>query len=689
MKSAPHFPVSALLLVCIAAGLASAQTTAPTTSVGSTSAVQTATLTFIENPTVASINVLTQGAPKLDFQLASGGTCAEGASYTKGQTCTVSYTFRPTHPGIRYGAVALYDNASPANAVATTYVKGTGDGPQVTFIPAMESALNSRASSGAIAVDGSGNIFFASTAVYEIVAAGGYTTVKVLESGTLQGASGIAVDGAGNVFVASNASEEVVEIVAAGGYTRIVTIADATSIPYPWAIAVDGSGNLFVADKQSNLVKEILASGGYATAKTLGSGFSQPDAVAVDGNNNVFVADFGSGFIKEIVAAGGYTTVREIGSQLNHPQNVAVDGYGNVFVAVNPTSYRGYIKEFPAQGGYTTTKIVTQLSTVQYALALDGSGNIFLTSCAGYNSSDCEVNELNYTNVPALSFAETQVGSTSTDSPETVTVGNNGNQTLKLSGVSYPTDYPQKNGVVTDCTSSTDLTPGATCTLSIDFSPLVSSATGLTTPLNEEVVVTDNSLNVTDATQSVAAKSYAIFTPPALITPTPGTTIGASSATFTWNPGSATTFQFRLGTTLGSNNIYGSGQTNATSATVSNLPTGVNIYAVLYYMLDGAWKSLDYTYPGTPQAPKLTTPTPGSTLSGSTVTFTWNPGTATTFQFRLGTTLGSNNIYGSGQTTKTSVTVSNLPTNGETIHAVLYYMVNGAWQYTDYTYTAQ
>ena len=52
--------------------------------------------------------------------------------------------------------------------------------------------------------------------------------------------------------------------------------------------------------------------------------------------------------------------------------------------------------------------------------------------------------------------------------------------------------------------------------------------------------------------------------------------------------------------------------------------------------------------------------------------FSWNQGTAATFQFRLGTTLGSNNLYGSGQTTKTSETVSGLPTNGSTIHARLY-----------------
>jgi hypothetical protein len=33
--------------------------------------------------------------------------------------------------------------------------------------------------------------------------------------------------------------------------------------------------------------------------------------------------------------------------------------------------------------------------------------------------------------------------------------------------------------------------------------------------------------------------------------------------------------------------------------------------------------------------------------------------------------------------------VTNLPTNGETLYARLYSLINGAWQYHDYTYTAR
>jgi hypothetical protein len=55
----------------------------------------------------------------------------------------------------------------------------------------------------------------------------------------------------------------------------------------------------------------------------------------------------------------------------------------------------------------------------------------------------------------------------------------------------------------------------------------------------------------------------------------------------------------------------------------------------------------------------------------------------------VGTTgVGSSNLYNSGDVTATTETVSGLPSNGATVYARLYWLINGAWQYTDYTYVA-
>jgi hypothetical protein len=184
----------------------------------------------------------------------------------------------------------------------------------------------------------------------------------------------------------------------------------------------------------------------------------------------------------------------------------------------------------------------------------------------------------------------------------------------------------------------------------------------------------------------------------ALTTPTPNTStpLTGSSVAFSWNPGNtATHFEFYVGTTsAGSSNLYNSGSVTATTETVSNLPSnGEKLYVRLYSLINGAWQYTDYTYvaSGAPVAAALTTPAPNTStpLTGSSVAFSWNPGnTATHFELYVGTSTGSSNLYNSGSVTATTETVSGLPSNGETIYVRLYSLINGAWQYTNYTYVA-
>ena len=76
-----------------------------------------------------------------------------------------------------------------------------------------------------------------------------------------------------------------------------------------------------------------------------------------------------------------------------------------------------------------------------------------------------------------------------------------------------------------------------------------------------------------------------------------------------------------------SHNLYESGSTTATTVTVNNVPTyGVEVYARLWWEIDAAWKSADYTYTeaGAPVSPVLTTPAPGSVLPGLSLIHIWN-----------------------------------------------------------------
>ena len=85
----------------------------------------------------------------------------------------------------------------------------------------------------------------------------------------------------------------------------------------------------------------------------------------------------------------------------------------------------------------------------------------------------------------------------------------------------------------------------------------------------------------------------------------------------------------------------------------------------------------------------LTSPAGGSVLPGTTVKFTWNAVSgATGYSFRLGTTPGANNIYGSGEITSVSTTPTNLPTNGETIYGQLITYYGSTQVYTEYMFKA-
>jgi hypothetical protein len=183
----------------------------------------------------------------------------------------------------------------------------------------------------------------------------------------------------------------------------------------------------------------------------------------------------------------------------------------------------------------------------------------------------------------------------------------------------------------------------------------------------------------------------------ALTSPAPSSVLPGANVTFTWTVGGGVkSYQLELGTLgVGSSNVFNSGHTPALSVNVTGIPTyGQKIYARLYSESDaGIWSTVDYLYTeaGSPVPAVLTTPAPGSTLTGSTATFKWTAGGGVvSYQLNLGTTgVGSSNLYTSGHTTATSAAVTGLPTTGVKIYARLYSDIAGTWSSIDYTYTAQ
>ncbi|GEM_PF-1730553 len=94
--------------------------------------------------------------------------------------------------------------------------------------------------------------------------------------------------------------------------------------------------------------------------------------------------------------------------------------------------------------------------------------------------------------------------------------------------------------------------------------------------------------------------------------------------------------------------------------------------------------------PRPPTSLQILSPTPDSTLPGNTATFVWGGATnALSYSLTVGSTPGSADIYRSGKLKVRSVSVGNLPTNGEAVYVrVIARTGRGRLQTADSTYAA-
>ncbi len=91
-----------LMLSLAARAQGTTHTFTGTTVVGTPAAVVNVPVTFTVAGEIASIRVLTTGIANLDYTDTGAGSCTgSSASWSAGQSCTVSAQFKPTAPGAR------------------------------------------------------------------------------------------------------------------------------------------------------------------------------------------------------------------------------------------------------------------------------------------------------------------------------------------------------------------------------------------------------------------------------------------------------------------------------------------------------------------------------------------------------------------------------------------------------------
>jgi sugar lactone lactonase YvrE len=427
-----------------------------------------------------SVQVVTQGAPNQDFTL-TGTTCTGSPT-----SCSVNVKFAPQAPGQRLGAVNLTDVYG--NPVATTLISGIGNGPAMAFGPGTQTTVGSGLSYPyAVAVDSSGNVFIGDYNLGQVVKVtpGGVQTTVPANVGS---ESGIAVDGAGDIFVADPDDGQVEEVTPSGAETTV-----GSGLANPAGVAVDAAGNIYISDFGLQQVVEVSPNGVQSVVPV--NGLSYPTGVAVDAAGNIYIADSGNSAVWELTADGNQFTV----GSLSSPWAVAVDAAGDVFIADNGLDRVVEV----TQSGVQTSVPVSGLINPN-GVAVDAAGDVFVA-----DPNSIRVVEVNSSRAPSLTFANTHVGSTSADSPQSVTVQNIGNQALNAVAPGLSVAAPNfvqvaGSGTPADCTGSFALTPGASCNLSLSFTPQTAGA------ITGTAVFTDNALNaIPSALQSIGLSGTA------------------------------------------------------------------------------------------------------------------------------------------------------------------------------------
>ena len=186
---------------------------------------------------------------------------------------------------------------------------------------------------------------------------------------------------------------------------------------------------------------------------------------------------------------------------------------------------------------------------------------------------------------------------------------------------------------------------------------------------------------------------------PNITAPEANSTLSGTAQTFTWSDDGVDVDQWWLyvGTSAGAADIANSGNLGTTMQfDVIGLPVnGSVLYARLWYYSEARWRYVDSSFTaaqiGNVAAPAIVSPAEGTELIGGSADFEWrdNNTPVNYWWLYVGTQQGSNNLYNSGPSLRssTSVTIDQLPVDGTTVHVRLWYRITGnGWRFIDNTY---
>jgi hypothetical protein len=300
---------------------------------------------------------------------------------------------------------------------------------------------------------------------------------------------------------------------------------------------------LFVTGSTSTGIGTVIPTGSYSfTGRTLAGLTIDPQgniyAAAQTQNDSSIIKVTASGVVSALAIPNNITPA------LNNPQGVAADAMGNIYIAdsivnTNTNTTNSRIVKITTAGVASVLSLSGQASSLAssvFGITVDPFGNLYIPDW-----NDSRLVFVNVSGAPLTFPTPTGAGTTDTaDGPQTATVTNLGNRPLAFSAnPTYTADFSGNGNDTNPCTSSTSLSPGTVCDVSVNFTP---QSTG---SLSAGITVTNNTLNVAGSTEQVSVS---------------GTGLNSTDSTATTVTTSPTSLVF--------------GQTVTITATVADIATG-------------------------------------------------------------------------------------------------------------------
>ena len=191
-----------------------------------------------------------------------------------------------------------------------------------------------------------------------------------------------------------------------------------------------------------------------------------------------------------------------LGTGLNSPYGIAIGDAGTLYIA---DENNNRVLDLTPTGVVSTVlsgMVLTSNLSQPLAVAVDSSENLYVS-----DTGNGRLLKINRSIVPRFSFAATPVGSTSSDSPKTLTLNNVGNVNLTFPvpvagmNASISANFTLGNSttcpVLSTISAAATLAGGTSCNYAVSFAP-TSAGT-----VNGSLVITERTPNTGTATQVV------------------------------------------------------------------------------------------------------------------------------------------------------------------------------------------